>query len=107
MLTWHGNAGGQELLEHGLALLEELLRGEQAGEAELLKQDARGLGRGLAHHLGLHGPVEHLAVPLQDLLLHRRVEPLRICTRKQWRNHREIGKEHQPQHICISWPKKQ
>jgi len=76
--TWHGNAGGQEHLEHDLALLEELLRGEQAGEVEFLKQDARGLGRGLAHHLGLHGPVEHLAIPLQDLLLHRRVEPLRI-----------------------------
>lgn len=76
--TWHGNAGGQELLEHDLALLEELLRCEQAGEAALLEQDARGLGGRLAHHLRLDGPVEHLAVPRQDLLLHRRVEPLRV-----------------------------
>ena len=98
MLTWQLNAGWEERLEHALALLEELLGGEQAGEAELVDEDARRLDGLLAHHLGLDGPVEHLAVPPQDLLLHSRVEPLRICTRPA-RSGKEtimrLGEEHQ------------
>jgi hypothetical protein len=54
--------------------------GEQAVQAALLEEDTRRLGRGLAHGLGLDRPVEHLAVPRQDLLLHRRVHHLRMCT---------------------------
>jgi len=80
MLTWQLNAGWEERLEHALALLEELLGGEQAGEAELVDEDARRLDGLLAHHLGLEGPVEDLAVPRKDLLLHLRVEALRVCS---------------------------
>ena len=80
MLTWQLNAGWEERLEHALALLEELLGGELAVEAELVDEDARRLDCLLAHHLGLEGPVEDLAVPRKDLLLHLRVEALRVCS---------------------------
>lgn len=62
-LTWQLGAGWEKSLEHALALLKELLGGEQAVEAALVDEDAGGLGRLLAHHLGLERPVEHLAVP--------------------------------------------
>lgn len=78
-LTWHLSAGWEERLKHALALLEELLGRQQPVEAALVDEDARRLGGLLAHHLGLEGPVEDLAVPREDLLLHLRVEALRVC----------------------------